>query len=134
MKKVLRKQKSGYAVSFVLWFLGLFALFWVLWKTWPEVSVASSPFSVFWDALWTETLVFLPGVEFKLVYLVVLAVALLVTGFSVFWWSRKWFSLGGSNSWLQCPFCQKRWRTSPDKALVHCPYCNHLVHPVLVEE
>jgi uncharacterized Zn-finger protein len=134
MRKVLRRQKSGYALSFVFWFSGLAAVLWVLWRTWPEVSIASNPFSVFWESLWTETLVFLPGVEFKLVYLMVLAAALLVTGFVVFGLSRKWFLLGGTSSWLQCPFCRKRWRTSPDKALVHCPYCNHLVHPVLVDE
>jgi uncharacterized Zn-finger protein len=134
MRKVLRRQKSGYALSFVLLFSGLAAVLWVLWKTWPKVSIASNPFSVFWESLWTETLGFLPGVEFKLVYLMVLAAVLLVSGFVVFGLSRKWFPLGGTNSWLQCPFCRKRWRTSPDKALVHCPYCNHLVHPVLVDE
>ena len=134
MKKILRKQKSGYALSFVLWLLGIVAVFWVIWKTWPEVSVAGNPFSVFWDSLWTETLVSVSGVEFKLLYLAVLGTALIVSGFLMFSVSRKWFTLGGANSWLQCPFCHKRWRTSADKALVHCPYCNHLVHPVLVNE
>jgi len=134
MKKVLRKQKSGYALSFVLWIFGLVALVLVFWKTWPTVSAASDPFSVFWESLWTETLIFLPGVEFKLIYLAVFATAMMVSGFVVFGLSREWFLLGGKDSWLQCPFCRKRWRTSADKALVHCPYCNHLVHPVLVDE
>jgi hypothetical protein len=134
MKRVLRRQKSGYAVSFILWFLGLAALFWTFWRTWPNVSAASNPLSAFWDSLWNETLDLIPGVEFKLVYLMVSASALLVVGFVVFGLSRKWFMLGGKNSLLQCPWCRKRWRTSPDKALVLCPYCNQLVHPILVDE
>lgn len=95
MKKILRKQKSGYALSFVLWLLGIVAVFWVIWKTWPEVSVAGNPFSVFWDSLWTETLVSVSGVEFKLLYLAVLGTALIVSGFLMFSVSRKWFTLGG---------------------------------------
>jgi len=134
MKKILRRQRSGYALSFLLWSLGLAILFFVLWKTWPQVSSAENPVSVFWTVLWTENLGFVPGVEFKLIYLIVLATAMLFTGFMVFRLSRKRFLLRGTNSWLQCPFCKKRWRTGPDKALVHCPYCRQLVHPVLVEE
>jgi hypothetical protein len=134
MKRVLRRQKSGYALSFILWFFGLAALFWTLWKTWPDVSAANNPLSVFWDSLWNQTLDFIPDVEFKLVYLLVFASAMLVAGSIVFSLSRKWFLLEGKNSLLQCPWCRKRWRTSPDKALVLCPYCRQLVHPILVDE
>ena len=134
MKRVLRRQKSGYAISFILWFFGIAALFWTFWKTWSDVSTASSPLSVFWESLWNKTLDFIPGVELKLVYLIVFASATLVAGFIVFGLSRKWFLLEGKNSTLQCPWCRKRWRTSPDKALVLCPYCRQLVHPILVDE
>jgi hypothetical protein len=134
MKRVLRRQKSGYAISFILWFFGIAALFWTFWKTWPDVSTASSPLSVFWESLWNKTLDFIPGVELKLAYLIVFASATLVAGFTVFGLSRKWFLLEGKNSTLQCPWCRKRWRTSPDKALVLCPYCRQLVHPILVDE
>lgn len=134
MKRILRRQKSGYALGFLLLFFGLSALFWIFWKTWPDVSTANNPFSVFWQSLWNETLDFIPGVEFKLVYPLVFASAMLVAGFIVFGLSRKWFMLGGKNSLLQCPWCRKRWRTSPDKALVLCPHCRQLVHPLLVDE
>jgi hypothetical protein len=134
MKKTLRGQKSGYALSSLLWFFGLAALFWTFWKTWPDVSTANDPFIVFWESLWNETLDFFPGIEFRLVYLIVLASAMLVTGFIVFGLSRKWFLIGGKNSILQYPWRKKRWRTSPDKALVLCPHCRQLVHPVLVDE
>jgi hypothetical protein len=135
MKRVLRRQKSGYAVSFLFWFFGFAALFLVFWKVWPNVSSAGdNAFSVFWDSLWSVTLDFVPGVEFKLVYLVVFASVMLVTGVIVFGLSRKWFVLGGKDSLLQCPWCKKRWRSSPDKALILCPYCRQLVHPILVDE
>ena len=134
MKRVKKKKKSGYALSFTLWFFGLAALSWIFWRTWPDVSAANNSFSVFWESLWNETLDFIPGVEFKLAYLMVFGSAMLVTGFIVFGLSRKWFLVGGRKSLLQCPWCKKRWRTSPDKALVHCPYCRQLVHPVLTEE
>jgi hypothetical protein len=132
--RILRRQKSGYALSFLLWFFGLAAIFWVFWKTWANVSVSGDPFSVFWESLWSETLDFFPGVEFKLVYLMVFASAMLVAGFVVFGLSRQWFVLGGKNSLLECPWCRKRWRSSPEKALVLCPHCRQLVHPVLVNE
>jgi len=134
MKRVLRRQKSGYALSFLLWFFGVGALFWIFWKTWPDISTTNNPVSVFWQSLWNETFDFIPGVEFKLVYPLVFASAMLVAGFIVFSLSRKWFMLGGKNSLLQCPWCRKRWRTSPDKALVLCPHCRQLVHPTLVDE
>ncbi|MGQ9565721.1 MAG: hypothetical protein ACUVT5_04160 [Candidatus Bathyarchaeales archaeon] len=135
MKRVLRRQKSGYAVSFLFWFFGLAALFWVFWKVWPDVSSGGGDmFSVFWELLWSETLSFVPWVEFKLAYLVVFASVMLVVGFIVFGLSRRWFVLGGKNSLLQCPWCNKRWRSSPDKALVLCPHCRQLVHPTLVDE
>jgi len=134
MKKTLRRQKSGYAVSFLLWFLGLAALLWIFWKTWPSVSGSSNPFSVFWESLWNEAFDLIPGVEFKLVYLMVFASAMFVTGFIVFGRSRQWFMLGGNKSLLQCPWCRKKWRTNPQKALVLCPYCRQLVHPILADE
>jgi hypothetical protein len=134
MKKTLRRLKSGYVLSFVLWFLGLVALFWVFWVTWADVSVANSPLSTFWELLWNRTFNFVPGFEFKLVYLTVSALGTLVAGFIVFGFSREWFLLGGKNSLLECPWCKKRWRSSPDKALVHCPHCRQLVHPVQIDD
>jgi len=134
MRKTLRRQKSGYAFSILLWFFGLAALFWVFWRTWADVSTANDPFSVFWDSLWSKTFDFVPGFEFKLAYLAVFASAMLVIGVIVFSLSRKWFLLGLENSMLECPWCKKRWRASPEKALVHCPYCRQLIHPVLVDD
>ena len=134
MKKILRRQTSGYVLSFLLLFFGLAALFLALWKTWPQVSQAGNPFSVLWASLWTEKLDFFPGVEFKLVYLIVLSMAMLITALIVFGLSRQWLLLGRKDSWVQCPFCRKRWRTSPDKALGLCPHCRQLIHPKLVDE
>lgn len=134
MKKILRRQKSGYALSFLLWFFGFAALFTVLWKTWPQVSSAENPILVFWTSLWTEKLDFIQDVKFKPIYLTALAIAMFVAGFVVFGLSREWFLLAGKTVWMQCPFCRKRWRTTPEKALVHCPHCRQLVHPTIVDE
>jgi hypothetical protein len=134
MKKILRRQKSGYALSFVFWFFGLAVLFTVLWKTWPQASSVENPVSVFWESLWTEKLDFFQGIEFKLVYLVALGVAMLVAGVVVLALSRQWFLLAGEKTLFQCPFCRKQWKASPEKALVHCPHCRQLVHPQLAEK
>jgi hypothetical protein len=134
MKKVLRRQTSGYVLSILLLLFGIAALFFALWETWPQVSQAGNPFSVFWESLWAEKLVFLPGVEIKLVYLVVLSSAMIIAAFVVLALSRQWLPLGSNNSWVECPFCKKRWRTSPDKALGFCPHCRQLIHPKLVDE
>jgi len=133
MKKVLRRQTSGYILSFLLLFFGIAALSVVLWKTWNQVTQAADPLSVFWESLWTEQLVFLSGVEFKLAYLVVLSTAMLITAFLVFALSRQWILLGRKGSWVECPFCKKRWRTSAVTALGLCPHCRQLVHPRLVD-
>jgi hypothetical protein len=134
MKKVLRRQTSGYVLSFLLLFFGITAFVLALWRTWHQVSQAGNPFSVFWESLWTEQLVFLPGVEFKLVYLIVLSTAMLIAAFVVFALSRQWILLGRKDSWVECPFCKQRWRTSPVIALGLCPHCRQLVHPRLVDD
>jgi hypothetical protein len=134
MKKTLRRHKPGYALSFLLWFLGSAAFFTVLWKTWPQASSAENPLSVFWASLWTQKLQIVSGIEFELVYLLVTAIAMFAVGLIVFALSREWLLLAGKNVWLECPFCKKRWRTSPEKALVLCPYCRQLVHPRLVDK
>jgi len=134
MKKILRRQKSGYALSFLFWFFGLAALFTVLWNTWPQASSTENPVSVFWESLWTEKLDLFQGIELKLVYLAVLGVAMLVAGVVVLALSRQWFLPAGEKTLFQCPFCRKQWKASPDKALVHCPHCRQLVHPQLAEK
>ena len=131
MKKKLRRHAPGYALGSMLLLLGLAGLFWVFWKNWPRAQ--SNPLSVFWVTLWVEKLVLLPGFEFELVYLFVFLVAMLIASLIVFGLSRQWLPLGGRDSRVECPFCRKHWRTSPDKALGICPYCRQLVHPKLVD-
>jgi len=134
MKKILRKQNSTYALSLMLFLLGVTALSVTLWKTWSKVSSAQNPFSAFWTLLWSEQLDFIPSIEFKLAYVIILGAVLLVSGIVIWALSRQWFYLPGETMWLQCPFCKRQWRTKGDKALVHCPYCRQLVHPKLIEK
>jgi len=132
--KILRRQKSAHALSIVLCVIGVIALFAILWRIWPQISVAKDPFSTFLTLLWTEKLNFIPEVEFRLVSLFILGDAMLVLGVVVYVLSVQWFYLPGKVVWYRCPFCNKEWRSSGDKALVHCPFCRQLVHPTMIEK
>ncbi len=133
MKRILRRQRSGYALALILCLIGLIALLVTLWKTWSEVSSAQDPFSVFWTLLWTYEFDFIPGIGFKLAYLTILGAVSMIVGVVILILSRQWVSLPGETTLFQCPFCKKRWRAIRDKGLVHCPHCNQLVHPTMVE-
>lgn len=135
MSRILRKQKSGYALSLVLCLIGLTALFVALWKTWPEVSSASNPFSAFWALLWREQLDFTPSIGFKLAYLVILGTVMLVSGAVILVLSRQWFYLpAGEVVLFQCPFCKKQWRGHKNQELVNCPHCRQQTYPRMVEK
>lgn len=133
MKKILRKQKSAYALSLILCLTGMAAFLTALWKTWPQITSAENPLSAFLSLLWTEKLDFIHGLEFKLVYLFILGDVMIVSGVIIWALSRQWLLIPGKTVWFQCPFCKKKWRSSGDKALVHCPHCRQLVHPTMVE-
>jgi hypothetical protein len=132
--KILRRQRSAYALSLILCLLGVAALLATLWKTWPQVSSVKNPFSTFLTLLWTDKLVLFPGVEFSLIFLFILGDAMLILGVVVYALSVQWFYLPGKTVWFRCPFCNKEWRSTGDKALVHCPHCRQLVHPVMIEK
>jgi DNA-directed RNA polymerase subunit RPC12/RpoP len=134
MRRILRKQKSAYALSLVLCLLGVAALLVVLWKAYPKISSSADPFSTFLSLLWTEELTVFSWFSFKLIYLVVLGDALLIAGFLLWVLSRQWFVVPSETVWFQCPFCKKKWKSTGDKALVHCPYCRQLVHPRIAEK
>ena len=134
MRKVLRTQKSAYALSLILFILGTMAVVTALWKTWAQVSTASNPFSTFLNLLWSERLDFVPGLEFKLIYLFVLGDAMLISGLVTWVLSRQLLLVPGKTAWYLCPFCKKKWRSTEDKALIHCPHCRQLIHPTLTEK
>jgi len=132
--KILRRQKSAHALSIILCVIGVIALFATLWRIWPQISSAKDPFSTFLTLLWTEKLNFIPEVEFRLVFLFILGDAMLVLGVVVYVLSVQWFYLPGKVVWYRCPFCNKEWRSSGDRALVHCLFCRQLVHPTMIEK
>jgi len=131
--KILRRQKFGYALSLFLYLVGVISLLATLWKTWPQVSSAKNSFSTFLTLLWTDKFSFLPGIEFKLVYLVILADAAFISGVIIHVLSVQQIIVPGKIVYYQCPFCNKDWKSSGDKALVHCPHCRQLVHPIIIE-
>lgn len=133
MKGTIRRYKLGYIVSATLCLIGLIALLVVLWKTWPQLSSNPNPLSAFWNSLWEEQLSLIPGVQFKLLYFIILAAATLISGAAMFAFSRQWFFLPGKTMRLQCPFCKKYWKASYDRGQILCPHCRHLVHPRITE-
>jgi hypothetical protein len=133
MKRILRRQTSGYVLALILCLTGLTAILVALWKAWLEVSSGQVSVSTLWELLWTQRLGFILGMEFKLGYLIILGAVSIVVGVVILILSRQWFSLPGETVWYQCPFCKKRWKALRDKALVHCPHCRQLVHPTMVE-
>jgi hypothetical protein len=132
--KTVRRQKSAYALSLFLCTVGVLAFIAAVWETWPEVSSAKDPFSTFLTLLWAEKLDFVPGLEFKLIYLVILGDAMFISGVIIAVLSVQLIYLPGKNVWYRCPFCNKDWKSSGDKALVHCPHCRQLVHPMMIEK
>jgi hypothetical protein len=110
------------------------AISFAVWETWPQVSVAEDPFSTFFDLLWSERLNLISGLEFTLIYLFIFGDAMLIVGVVTWVLSRQWFLLPEKTVWYRCPFCKKKWESTEDKALVHCPHCRQLVHPTLTEE
>jgi hypothetical protein len=131
--KILIRQKSAYALSIILCLLGIFAIFFAIWKIDPLLS-SGDPFSTFLSLLWTENLTLISGLEFKLVFFVILGSIMLVSGIIIGVLSKQWVVLPGRTVWFQCPFCNKKWRATGDKALVHCPHCNQLIHPRMTEK
>jgi len=134
LKRTLRKQKSAYVLSLIFCLVGIIALLFTLWKTYPQLSLSGDPFLTFLSLLWTENLTLATGLEFKLIYLVILADIMLVSGVILWILSRQWFLLPEESVLFQCPFCNKKWRSIGDKALVHCPHCRQLVHPKMTEK
>ncbi|MEM3459287.1 MAG: hypothetical protein QXN36_07095 [Candidatus Bathyarchaeia archaeon] len=130
--RILRKKKPGYALGITLCLIGLVLISITIWEAWPNIS-AQNPLQSFWTAIWTQKLDFILAVEFKLAYLIILGAALISTGFIVLILSRQWLTIYSGTILFQCPFCKKRWRALRDKGLVHCPHCNQLIHPTMVE-
>lgn len=131
--RTIRRYKLGYIVGATLCLIGLIALLVVLWRAWPQLSSNPNPIAAFWNSLWEEQLSLIPGVQFKLLYFIILAAATLISGAAVFAFSRQWFFLPGRIMRLQCPFCKKYWKTSYDRGQILCPHCRHLVHPRITE-
>ena len=134
MKNTIRRYKLGYILGTTLCLAGVLLLLAVAWKAWPQVSSEADPMSAFWAFLWEEKFTLTSSVEYKLVYLLISAAAMLTSGIAVILFSRQRFFLPSKVMRLQCPFCKKQWSSSYDRGQVLCPHCHHLVHPKLIEE
>jgi len=132
--RILRRQTSTFVLSIVLSLLGAAALLFAFWRIWPHISSVKDLLSTFMTLLWTEKFDLIPNFEFELIYLVALGDALLISGVILYILSVQWFYLPGRVVWYRCPFCHKDWRSTGDKALIHCPHCRQLVHPTLIDK
>ena len=134
MRRIIRRKKSGYALGFTLFFIGLFVLFAVLWKAWPNVSASHDVFSALGSYLWTKQFDLGFGVGLKLMHLTMMGAAALVLGIFVLAFSRQVFSVyAGENVLLQCPFCKNHWKASRGRGLAECPHCRQYVEPRVVK-
>jgi len=129
MRRILRREKSGYALGLIFCLLGLILLAAVLWKVWLRVSISQLVLSDLWSYLWTEQLDFPLGVGFKLIYFTILGVVILFSGAVMLALSQKWFTLSGETILLTCPYCKNHWRASRGKGWAECPHCRQFVQP-----
>lgn len=128
MRRIIRRKKSGYALGFTLFFIGLIALFAVLLESWPNVSASDEVFSALESYLWANQFEFGLGVELKLMHFTMLGTAALVLGIFVLAFSRQVFSIhSGENVLLQCSFCKNRWKANRGRGLAECPHCHQFV-------
>ena len=134
MRRIIRRKKSGYALGFTLFFIGLIALFAVLWESWPNVSASDEVFSALESYLWANQFEFGLGVRLKLMHLTILGAATLALGIFVLAFSRQVFSVySGENVLLQCSFCMNRWKANRGKGLAECPHCHQFVEQRVVK-
>jgi len=131
MKRIIRRKKSGYALGFILCFVGLIVLFAVLWEAWPNVSNSPDVFSALWSYLLTKQFDFGVGVSLKLIDLTIIGGAVLVLGIFVLALSRKVFSVSGENVLLKCPYCKNHWKASRASGYAECPHCRQFVQPTV---
>ncbi|MGB9134775.1 MAG: hypothetical protein WCC63_04220 [Candidatus Bathyarchaeia archaeon] len=134
MRGTIRRYRLGYALGAVLCLIGIVSLLAVAWKAYEGMATTDDPMYVFWSFIWKEELGSLMGIQFKPVFLLILAAVTLVSGGAVFAFSRQRFFLPGKILKLQCPFCRKYWTASYDRGQVLCPHCNHLIHPKIIEK
>jgi len=129
MRRILRREKSGYSLGIIFCLIGLSLMAFVLWKAWLHVSGSQHSLSDLWSYLWTEQLDFPLGVAFKLIYFTVLGIAIFFTGTVMLTLSQKWFTLPGETVLLTCPYCKNHWRTSRAKGWAECPHCRQFIQP-----
>jgi len=134
MKRVIRRKKSGYALGFSLFSIGLIVLFAVLWSAWPNVSASYDVFSALRSYLWSEQLDFGVGVGLKLMHLTIMGAAALVSGIVVLALSRQIFSVyAGEHVLMKCPFCKNHWKARRASGFAECPHCRQFVEPTEIK-
>jgi len=129
MKKVLRRERSGYILGLIVCLIGLILLAVALWKLWPHVSVSQNALTELWSYLWKEQLELALGIELRLIYLTVLGILMFFSGAVMVALSQKWFTLSGEAILLTCPYCKNQWKTSRAKGWAECPHCRQFIQP-----
>jgi len=132
MRRILRREKSGFTLGLILCLVGLILLAVVLWKVWAHFSVSQLALSDLWSLLWTEQLDFF-GVGFKLIYFTTLGAVIFFFGAIMMALSQKWFTLPGETILLTCPYCKNQWRARRAKGWAECPHCRQFVQPQVMK-
>ncbi len=130
--RTLRRYRFGYSISAILILIGLASITVTIWKAWSQLSSSNEPLNTLWTFIWTEEVDTGLGIQFKTIYLIILAAAAFVAASFMLAFSRQWLFLPSEVKNLQCPFCKKYWRSTYDRGQMLCPHCRHLIHPKLV--
>jgi hypothetical protein len=125
----MRKKSSVQALGIILCLAGLGALFSVLWKAWPTVSVSPNALSTLWSYILTEQIDIASAVVLKLTYLSIMGVIFLILGITVIVFSQQVFYLSGESISLECPYCKNYWKARRAAGWAECPHCHQFIQP-----
>jgi Zn finger protein HypA/HybF involved in hydrogenase expression len=129
MQRIIRKKSSGLALGIILCLAGLGALFSVLWKAWPTVSVSQNILSALWAYILTEQINVASMMVLKLTYLSIMGVVFLGSGITVVAFSQQVFYLSGESVSLECPYCKNYWKARRAAGWAECPHCHQFIQP-----
>ena len=131
---VFHRGKLGYVISFLLGLMGIIAIWATLQRVWPQISVASDPWSTFLELLWTEKLDVASYLDFKLLYLLIIGGALLVVSVVGAFLNSERFYSPGKMILYHCPFCKHDWQSSGYLGVTNCPVCRQRIQPTIIEK
>jgi len=133
MRVIVRRKLSGHVVGVILCLVGLFLLFMVFWRAWPNISASSNVLPSLWSYILTEQATLVSGVTLKLSYLCFVGAIFVFAGVFVLVFGRQIVYLSGGPIVLQCPYCRNSWKARRAMGWAECPHCRKFIHPQVMK-